>query len=150
VSSPIIFSAGSLSARLPPEAQGRARNQFYIVSFPLSIIAERALGLVGTFQSWDWTQGVGWEPARDNSGLPKHGGFGLRMSKENLARQVHEFWKSSGAQFMDWRRVIEKIPEIQFLLPSDLESLFRILESDFAMGRVPDDQIPPAQIGKLS
>src|SRR5450759_3743692 len=56
--SPVVFSCGSFSARLSPELQTRARNQFYIIEIPLKKV--KVLGLVGKILAWDWSAGKGW------------------------------------------------------------------------------------------
>ena len=87
--SPIVFSAGSLSARLYPELANQVRNQCYLLEFPIASIDK--LGLVGQFRAWDWNMGTGWvsagipNPKAKYSGLPAQGGFGARANCRVIA-----------------------------------------------------------------
>jgi hypothetical protein len=121
-SGPIIFSAGSLSARLYPElASFRASNQCYEIQFPLDKIMQ--MGLVGAFRAWDWNMGVGWKAAGKDADIPRHGGFGARINPKYLATRIYSFVKVK----LQWKQISLKFPEIPFLLPQDLDSLVREL-----------------------
>jgi predicted phosphodiesterase len=120
---PVIFSAGSLSARLYPELANNARNQCYFLEFPLEQIA--SIGLVGRFRAWDWAVGAGWSPASQDSNIPRSGGFGARANLKHLARKVRGAVRTKRA----WAEVLEQFDEISFLLPQDQVSLLKELRN---------------------
>jgi predicted phosphodiesterase len=145
---PIVFSAGSLTAVLYPELQLLARNQFYIIEFPLDEIKTLGLGLIGTFQSWDWVLGLGWRPASRNSGLPAYGGFGNRHILPMLDN-IEAVINSRGEPWtLDWEDVVTEVPGLKFLLPSDLETLIKRLKTDKQLNVLRDDNGQPAQVGR--
>ena len=145
-SSPVVFSAGSLCARLYGSLQTTVRNQFYLVRMPIEEC--RKHGARGTFRSWDWADGAGWLPAGSRSGLPAEGGFGCRSPVRGLAEKLRlAFAKETRPFFADWSNVVGVCPEVQFLLPENLRDLARILEQDHGFSVFRDEGMI-AQIGK--
>jgi hypothetical protein len=124
-SSPVVFSAGSLSAILYDELQDKARNQFYIIELDLA-----APGSVrGRFRAWDWISDSGFQAAREESGLPASGGFGVRMGGDELAERIADIVTESGAPFIAWSELQQRIPGMEFVAPRDLKECARILEN---------------------
>ena len=111
---PIVFAAGSMSARLYAELQANVRNQVYLLEFPLDGIREQ--GIRATFRSWDWLPSTGWVPAGDRSGLPHIGGFGCRDNPVRLAGRIAAAITDVSAE---WGEVLSNTPEVQFLTPAD-------------------------------
>lgn len=121
-STPVVFSAGSLSATLYPSMASRTRNQFYIISLPYSKYDK--YGLIGTFDSWDWVIGFGWQRANFcNGSLPGHGGFGFRGKMSQLLSKIDDVITSG---YMAWDEFVNKVPEVEYLLPDDFVSLLKI------------------------
>jgi predicted MPP superfamily phosphohydrolase len=114
--SPVIFSAGSLSAALYLELAATVRNQFYLVSVSLT----QPHGFAGTIRSWDWTPGIGWGTAGKGSGLPAVCGFGHRGDPAALAAKIHDLLPSEKVQ---WGRLKELAPEIDYVMPQDFLTL---------------------------
>jgi len=144
---PVIFSAGSLTAVLYPALQLAARNQFYVIEFPLQDIRNLNLGLVGTFESWDWTKGLGWRRAGPQSGLPAFGGFG-NQNRGLVVDAIEASVKARGENFVQWSEVATDVPGLKYLMPGDLEIVIAKLRSDRALNVLRDDFGQPAQIGK--
>lgn len=127
-SSPILFSAGSLSAKLYPEYGPTVRNQAYLLSF--SLVDVKQFGLCGGFMSWDWTDGMGWSDASANSGLPAFGGFGYRTNPAPLAQKIADEIKT--AQRLSFDQLSSQLPELRYLIPQDLRNLLEILKQEYA------------------
>jgi hypothetical protein len=142
-SSPIVFSAGSLSAVLYPELQTTARNQFYLLEFPCSHFGE--FGFVGMFRAWDWSHGAGWIKARTGSGLPGLGGFGYRSDITKLAASVANAVRTP---FSTWDELKVTLPELAYVLPGDLELLKKKLGGDHALRFESNEDGIPIHIGK--
>src|SRR5205085_663248 len=120
--SPIIFSAGSLTGPLAGALGSRARNQFYLVTIPMSLIP--VYGIVGTVRAWDWAYGLGWREATSaGSGIPDQCGFGLRDSLQKLAGEIAAVVDSP---FSEWAEIETKLPRIKYLLHKDVITLSRI------------------------
>lgn len=139
--SPVIFSAGSLCAKLYLELQTKARNQFYMISLTHQHLKD--FGLVGTLKAWDWAHGDGWAPAAGvNSGLPAESAFGYRGEPRQIARRI----STLVVEKLGWREVCVRIPEAAYYLGQDLETLARELGS---LGlTMTEDKGQPMEIGK--
>lgn len=141
-SSPIVMAAGSFSAVIYPELQSHARNQFYIIEIPLN----NPSGLVGTIKAWDWTP-RGWIPAvSDDSGLPAIVKFGCRDTPQNLARRIDQCLGERVAE--NWTNILALVPEAEYLLPNDFDSLIYVLEITFGI-KVESDKGIPIEIGRV-
>lgn len=142
-SSPLVFAAGSFSAVIYPELQNQARNQFYLIELPL----KNPFGLVGTIKSWDWTP-AGWRPANSkDSGLPAVSKFGCRDAPQNLARRIDQILGSTGVA--DWSTMLQSVPEVEFLLPNDLDTLMNVLNRQFSIKLEFDSGIPK-ELGRVN
>jgi len=123
-SSPVVMGAGSFSAALYLEIQSEARNQFYLIELPLN----NQSGLVGTIRAWDWTQ-RGWMPANNRSGLPAVCKFGCRDSVTKLAHRIDQLLGERKTE--NWKEMLVSIPEVEFLLPDDLDTLINRLGEQY-------------------
>lgn len=85
---PLIFSAGSFSAKLYPEIQGRTENQFYILDVNLNETKNKN-SLVGTFETHSWSIENDWHPSKCNS-LPHKGGFGSEIPPYKIIEMIRE------------------------------------------------------------
>jgi hypothetical protein len=139
--SPVIFSAGSLCAKLYLELQTKARNQFYLIS--LSYDHVRDFGLVGTVKAWDWAYGEGWAAAEGvKSGLPSESAFGYRGDPLQIAKRL----STLVVEKMAWDEVRISVPEASYYLPQDLETLERELQ---AVGlHITEEHGRPREIGR--
>jgi calcineurin-like phosphoesterase family protein len=148
-SSPVIFSAGSLCAILHPAIQSNARNQFYVITFPLTKLKTLGLGLAGTFESWDWLSGHGWVRAGIRSGLPAFGGFGNREDVTAMSSSVASVVTESTEPWLEWSQIMIQFPRLEFLLPVNLETLIQRLKSSHRLTITRDDDGRPVQVGKM-
>lgn len=127
VSSPTVLSCGSVGAKLYPELNGSARNQWYLLEFPIHLFEK--YGLVGTFKAWDWIPQLGCQEARANSGLPSKGGFGIRNTVPVLASTVRASFLKPERQ--PWSSILKQSPELEFVLPGDIRMMAKHLESRY-------------------
>lgn len=132
---PVIFSAGSFSATPDPEMQGRARNQFYVLELCPDDIPE--YGLVGQGHAWDYIHGEGWSIAGPKSGLPAKFGFGCRDDPIVLTNKVASLVRKTGST-VDWSDVVDSIPKLKYVLPSDLRQIQDLLEENHDIYSVKD------------
>jgi len=141
--SPVVFSAGSLSAKLYPELATVARNQFYLIHFPTDQYPTH--GFVGTFDAWDWVSGSGWQRAGQyGSGLPGRGGFGYRGNLSVLAAEAAAFLNQNT---MPWSLLVSSLKKLEYLIPSDLEILFNRLRCLHNINVLMSQEGTPEQIG---
>jgi predicted MPP superfamily phosphohydrolase len=118
--SPVIFSAASFSVDLHLNAQAEARNQFYLLRFPLQQTRQLGLSLAGRFQSWYWVPRRGWEETPADVALPAEGGFGYREDGRVIAGSIERFMKNAPRQSMSWGDLVVQFPSLRFLTPEDI------------------------------
>ena len=141
-SAPFVMAAGSFSAVIYPKLQSEARNQFYLLELPLN----NPCGFVGTIKAWDWTP-RGWADAMPKgSGLPALSKFGCRDTSQNLARRINQILGTSVVE--NWSTILLNVPEVEFLLPNDLETLVRVLYKQFRINVEYDNGVPK-ELGRL-
>ena len=125
-SSPIIFSAGSLSAMLYQKIASRTRNQFYIIEIPIGDLDALDLDLAGTLTAWDWINMSGWQPASINSGLPHQVGFGWREAPRTIATTIAKHLEDK-TEVVTGEELLVAIPKLRFLRPEELKDVVRRL-----------------------
>lgn len=142
--SPVVLSAGSVSAALYPELGTAARNQFHIVSLPFGTYS--TTGFIGRVESWEWAYGSGWIPATSSAGLPDECGFGNRRDPALIAADI-------AAQFqpptMSWKAFKARFPEVLQLLPQDWETVANVLAREHGLRADPTIAMP-SEIGVAS
>lgn len=146
---PVIMSAGSFSAKLYPEIGGIARNQFYIVEIDIEATESNQMGVLGQVYAWDWSPHIGWQEAKDGSGIPYVAGFGWRENADRVATDVANAFADLATPFAQWGDVGKSIPLHPFLTPQALKRLRRILVDDHKL-EVLFDGSGPRTIGKMS
>lgn len=119
---PVIFSAGSCAATLQPHLAG-IRNQVYTVTFDDHNTPSGAC--LGQFQAWDWAPGLAWKPAQIGSGLPRSGGFGLRVNVGEVAKEIADTFPTGG----QWSDVLNFKASLSHLIPSDISKLCGFLKN---------------------
>jgi predicted phosphodiesterase len=120
---PIILSAGSIAGNRF-EVQGRtARNQMHLIEF------DDPTAFRARIHTWNWAQSVGWTASFPDSGLPKQCGFGGQTGLQSLHDQINLSISGQSARRAGWLDLIETIPDLEFLVPSELKRLLELLES---------------------
>lgn len=104
---PVVFGAASLAIHIEA-VKGTVRNQFYLLKVRLE-----PRGLTGRFQTWDWSTGRGWEPARpEGDGIYDGATFGAR----DPGRVITDIAALEPLP-MDWDEVICRVPDAGLLPP---------------------------------
>jgi hypothetical protein len=116
---PFVLGSASLGARVPG-----VPNQFHLVDLYTSEKPEHA-ALVGTVETWSWSDSMKWQIANNSDGLPPLCGFGYRGQLSSLAASIHSL--VNGA-FLSWEQVLQAFPGVQLLLPQDMKRLEQKLE----------------------
>ncbi len=123
--SPVVFSSGSLSARLYEKLQDHARNQYHLITIDTALV-KKYRRLVGRYQSWSWFPLIGWRDAGDSEGLPARGGFGFR--------DVLTLWQDVRLALQPgrnrWADIVDQFEPVAFLIPADLAYFISLLEAD--------------------
>lgn len=124
--SPIIFSAGSVSARLWDVPNKLPRNQAYAIE----VAGTSGHELRGRVQSWDWAPYVGWTRSAVTSGLPFECGFGLRPQLSTILTSLIAAFEKHGTQYLEWDIVKKEVGELSYLVPDDRHAAFEVMRSN--------------------
>ena len=146
---PVIMSAGSFSAKLYPEIGGIARNQFYIIEIDLEATASNQIGVLGQVYAWDWAPHIGWQEAKDGSGIPYVAGFGWRENADRVAQDIADAFAGLAVPFAQWADVGKNLPLHPYLSPQALKRLRKLLKEDHKLELLVDSS-GPRTIGKMS
>lgn len=139
MTSPVIFGAGSLCASLYAALAARARNQFYIVELDAPAAKEYGLDVAGMIKAWDWIPNVGWKAAGAQSGLPHVSGFGYRSTVATISSKIASLFNSA-APYLRWSELVSSLPEIQYLLHTDIKPVLDQLKLHHSIDAVRDDR----------
>lgn len=138
-SAPVVFSAGSFSARLYPELGSKVRNQFYVVTFPLAKYDALCLGVCGTCQAWEWEYAAGWSRARSTSTIPYSSAFGTRRNPLAIARDVASTVQSLQSDaWVKWEEICEHVADAKYVLPEDFKRVQDLLANQYHVKCVRD------------
>lgn len=122
---PVVFSAGSFSARLYPKIQDRTSNQFYLIDIDLKKTEEEG-SAVGTFSTHEFMIGRKWSQS-NSSNLPAKGGFGSRSTARDIAQRIAGLI-TEDCPFIDKRELAAFDNEIKYFTPSEFKNLINLLD----------------------
>lgn len=121
---PVVFSAGTLAAKLDGELLNRTRNQFYIVEVDLELTRQTGIP-TGVFETHEYVYHLGWSLST-SANLPKTGGFGARITPTQLTDRIVELIGVQRIADEETRLRIQT--EIRHLTPLDLKTTKELLE----------------------
>ncbi|MGH1461877.1 MAG: metallophosphoesterase family protein [Neptuniibacter sp.] len=117
-----IFAAGTLAAHKETLGDG-FNNQFYIIEINTD---STVFGLKGQIKAWHWA-GNRWNKTKNRSdGIAYDTGFGFQDSLQNIIPQIDELVPRANA--VAWAKILGDIPELKYMIPSDMEHLKAALE----------------------
>lgn len=118
---PIILGAASFGAMMSGDLASKTRNQFYI----LELISADGERLKGKFESLCW-DGREWHVTnRISHGLPNGCGFDLEnpFKSRKIAQAIRDLIQSGGQTFVTWPELKNKLEELSFIMPQDINHL---------------------------
>jgi len=147
LTSPVVFGAGSLCASLYAELAARARNQFYILEINPNAAKIHGLDIAGHITAWDWIPNAGFKPAGISSGLPHISGFGYRASIATIASRIAAQFSGTNP-YLRWHELLTFIPELQYLLHSDIGAILHHLKTAHKIDCAQDSHGMPLELAK--
>jgi 3',5'-cyclic AMP phosphodiesterase CpdA len=138
---PVVLACGSFSGRLEGDNALVSKNYFHLVE-----IKDSAGRIAGTIRSWNWVPGLGWKQYSDSlPAFPSKIGFGASLKIEDLAQSVAQQVTNKVAN--NWSGLVNALPELEFLMPRQLNALITLLKKQYKIETVYDDFGYPAQLG---
>lgn len=118
-----ILSSGSAGGKTWTGNTGSTpNNQVHLLEFT------DQPGIKASVLSWNWVNNVGWQPASSSEhGLPKITGFGASISTVQAVQEVGRLLEAEDE--VEWTTVVERVPDLQFLKPSEFARLLDELEN---------------------
>ncbi len=116
--SPTIFSSGSFSAFKNLQLQG-ANNTFHIITLECN---NDQIGR-GIIDTWFFVPTKGWTKQVKNNFFEPRIGFGAKIDIKKIAIEILDWFKGLKTMYLEWEKLIEQFPDLQYLIPSDLEKL---------------------------
>jgi len=127
---PVILGAGSFSASLYRELQGRVRNQFIIMDVGEPGLIQGTSGVTGRISAWEYHWQVGWSEPSSSEGIPDQSGFGYRGSlAESLSRITQIVLAADGVP-ITWAEALLAVPEFAFMTPEFRQMVLSELDRD--------------------
>ena len=124
---PLIFSAGSFSAKLYPEILERTANQFYILDVDLNKTIENEK-LIGTFEAHSWDIKSNWHPSKSKN-LPHKGGFGSDIRPIDIIKNLNGLLANT--PYLNSDDLSEINDTLQHITPTQYDELITRLADDF-------------------
>lgn len=147
LTSPVVFGAGSLCASLYAELAARARNQFYILEINPTDAKSHGLDIAGHVKAWDWIPNAGFKPAGVGSGLPHFSGFGYRATIATIAARVAAQFSGTNP-YLRWHELLTSLPELQYLLHSDVGAVLQHLRTSYKIDCAQDSHGVPLELAR--
>ncbi len=136
----LIFCAGSFSSTQNLR-ETQSENVFHKVEY--------FTPTKGLIKTWTFGSVSGWVH-RSTSIFPATCGFGFQGNIQNLANEIHQWFTTKSNSVNDsYKNLIKTIPDIQFLLPDQLEQLENILTNQFNISFTYDKNGILLQISKV-
>ncbi len=142
-----VFAAGSFSAGMKLGLGTRARNVFHIIELEDS---SDNTSPKGTIKTWQFQVQRGWTKATYSAAdFPHLAGFGSNCQPDELASLVERTFNSHDKEIISWTHITTSIPEIQWVPPSTLNAVNRVLSTrGFQLSPSAPDR--PQTIGKYA
>jgi len=122
----VVFSAGTMSAKLPIKYSDYAQNQFYIFEIDISKSKKRGIP-VGVYEAYEYAPISGWIPSTAER-FPYKGGFGSNMTPHELSEEILEIIKVKRIlRNEDLGKVLE---HLKYFMPNDIVKLEEILKKE--------------------
>lgn len=124
---PLIFSAGSFSAKLYPKIENRTANQFYILDIDINKTIQNEK-LIGTFETHSWDVISNWHPSKSKN-LPHKGGFGSDIRPVEIVRNLNNLLKNT--PYLNSDDLIQVNEKLQHITPTQYDELITRLKDEF-------------------
>ena len=122
----VVFSAGTMAAKLPTRYSNYARNQFYIFEIDLCKTKKRGIP-VGIYEAYEYAPVLGWHPSKAEN-FPHSGGFGAKITPHELSEKILETIRSE--KIIRNEKLKDVLDSMKYFMPNDIIKLEGILKKD--------------------
>lgn len=132
-----IFAVGSFSSF--EHLQGTGLNTMFHV---LELFSNSKKGIIN---SWEYDIKNGWRK-NYNLHFPPKIGFGAVLDISTTAKKINKLFQDNKKQPMFYEKIIETIPDVEYLMPEKLIQLGMILKRDYGIQTNPEYPLMPTTI----
>jgi hypothetical protein len=104
-------------------------------------------GKKGGIDSWEYENGNGWVQ-NYNKNFPQYIGFGVDVDLEVIIGKILAIFEG-GVETVIYKTILEKIPELKYLLPVKLIALGEALKGKHHIISEPEWPLVPSNIFKI-
>lgn len=135
-----ILGAGSFSARIYGEWQGKVDNLFHLIKVEGRDRDKNHI--LGKVLSWTYLSGWGWKESQKLNGIVHKYPFGSYYQQEELEKAIKPILERefNVSRAIEWSKIIEELPYLEHLTPEQNEQVLNRLseEMGFDCHRTPD------------
>ncbi len=134
-----VFAAGSFSSMMNLLDLG-AENTFHFI--------ELSNNKTGIIRSWIYGPKEGWTQKADTY-FPCFTGFGVNVNLDDLASKCSDWFLELNSNHIEYRVLVNKFPEIDFLIPSEQKAFDAILKNKHRIQFLPELLNRPQKLFKM-
>lgn len=123
---PLIFSAGSISAKITSPESAEAPNQFYHMTVETDSTKTNGWWPCGTVRAWSWVHRREWQPTPDGQNIPDGLGFGCRDNISSIAAAIHSY-VSGQSSHVTLQQILGAYPHLKFVSRKILDEVLKEL-----------------------
>jgi hypothetical protein len=125
---PVIFSAGSVSAKITSPESAEAPNQFYHLTIETDPTRTAGWGPCGTIRAWSWLHRREWQPTPEGQNIPDGAGFGCRDNVQSIAQAISSHVATRNSPItIDELYVV--YPQLQFVVRKVFDEVVKALKA---------------------
>lgn len=124
---PLIFSAGSITAKIASPMSAEAPNQFYHITLETDTSRTNGWWPCGKVRAWSWVHRREWQSTPDGQNIPDGLGFGCRDNVLSLTNVIRDY-VSAHDSYVTMQQISGAHPHLQFVNRKIFEEVFRQLK----------------------
>lgn len=124
---PLIFSAGSISAKITSPLSAEAPNQFYLMTIETDPNKTNGWWPCGTIRAWSWVHRREWQPTPDGQNIPDGLGFECGDNVTSIASTIQTY-VSAQSSHVTMQQIFDARPHLRFASREILDAVIKTLK----------------------
>jgi predicted phosphodiesterase len=124
---PLIFSAGSISAKITSPLSAEAPNQFYLMTIESDPCKTNGWWPCVTIRAWSWIHRREWQVTPDGQNIPDGLGFGCRDNVASIANTIRAYVCTQSSH-VTLQQIFDVHPYLQFASRKILDEAIKTLK----------------------